>query len=119
MLVGMWDEGQLERVGRHHLEVRLAAVGVSAFFWRASSGLRPGCGDGCVGRSARVLLSILSHSLFVHSVLSKVSFRAAVQCFPPSSDREHSVDVRCAGHPCFFGPSQTGLAAAPVVLGSA
>lgn len=31
MLVGMWDAGQLERLGSHHLEARLAAVGMSEF----------------------------------------------------------------------------------------
>lgn len=107
--MGMWDAGQLERLGSHHLEARLAAVGVSEFL-EGQEWAKASWSDGCAGRSSWGLLVILSHFFFVDNVLSKVSFLAALLCLPPSSDgldcqgASTGGEARCSGHHCSFGP---------------
>lgn len=64
-------------IGSHHLEARLAAVGVSEFL-EGQEWAKAGWSDGCAGGSSWGLPGILSRSFFVDSVLSKVRFLAAL-----------------------------------------
>lgn len=109
-------EGQLERLGSHCLEMRLAAVGASELLegeW-AEAGWRD-VHAGALGR--------LSHSMFGENVLSKVSFLAALLHLPLFSDsglvvRAHTVEAWCSGPRCSFHPSDRP-GPALVILGSA